>query len=274
MKRIFAAVVAFNVYSFVFVSAFSAATPYLFHAKEVHDLRKHGLPLRFEDWGFDEHYIWRFIAAVVSTALAGFISGAVARDDTGKTVAWSNAPSVIGWVFYAGLFFFFFAGSEVEPPKNVAALSLGWGIVSVTAIPTTTWVAFHFGRLGAAYQAERFADESILGVAPYHWLWFPLVLSVYGFRIVHMVALLVILQLKTWFNTGLIAGLISLLGIFAVAAWFAPLIFVYAILSRDTLEDKSATYRAVAVICILLAGFLIAHGIQMAAGWVFEKFGI
>ena len=274
MKRKIAAFLAFNVYSLVFVQSFWAATPYIFHSSELGKLNERGLPFRFEDWGFDDHYFWRLCAAVVSTAFAGFICGTISREKGGQIAAWANAPSIIGWMFYGWMFFFYFDSLGIEIPPKVESLKSAYGVISLIAIPLTTWLAYRAGNFGVRWQLENNGDRGTLGIWDWHWAWFPIVLSFYGYRIVHVATVFVVLQLKTWFDTGIIAGFVSLLGLLIVAAWVAPLVISFQVLRGQRDTDKPAMRRAVMVAGYLVGGYVVAHFIQLAVGWIFGKFGI
>ena len=108
----------------------------------------------------------------------------------------------------------------------------------------------------------------------WHWAWFPIVLSLYGYRIVHVATLFVTLQLKTWFDTGIVAGFVSLLSLLTLAAWIAPLLISFQVLSGEQSEDKPSIQRAVVIVGCLVVGYVAAHYVQLSVAWIFGKFGI
>lgn len=273
MKRKIAAVLAFNTYALVFVQAFWAATPFLFDGQELSSLRDQGLPFRFEDWGFDDHYVWRLIAAAVSTGIAAFICGAIAREKGGRVALIANIPSVIGWIAYAWMFFFMFDTLGIKADQKAERLMTAYGIISVVAIPITCWLAVKCGEFGQRVQMEFHDQDKTLGVSDWHWAWMWLPLSPYGYRIVYSTVTFVAMQFKMWSDRSLLGGLLSLLGVGIVAAWVAPLVLSYQVLAGGRFQDKSAVQRGGAVSAILVGGYFLATAIAYVFGWILRKFG-
>lgn len=273
MKRKIAAAVAFNVYALVFVQAFWAATPLLFHGQEIATLKDQGLSFKFDDWGFGDHYLWRLFAAVVSTALAGLICGAIAREKGGKVSLLANIPSVLGWIAYAWMFFYLFDSLGVKGDDKQEGLKTAYGVVSVIAIPVTCWLAMKFGEIGERFQTDLSEKGRTLGVADWHWAWMWLPLSPYGYKIVAYVMTFIGMQLKMWSDRSLGGSLLSLLGLAIVAAWIAPLVLSFQTLSGARFEDKSPVQRGGIIAAILIDGYFLATAVAYAFGWILGKFG-
>lgn len=274
MKRKIAAVLAFNAYAYVFVLAFWGATPFLFHGQDLSHLREQGLPFSSYDWGFDDHYLWRFIAAAVSTALAAFICGAIARERGGRVALIANVPSVIGWIIFVWVYFFSFDDFDINPDQKTKELMTAYGIVSVLAIPMTGWLAVKFGEIGQRAQTGSSNPDGTLGVADWHWGWMWLPLSFYGYRIVFSIATLVAMLFKIWLGKSLLGGVLWLLGIGIIAAWITPLILSYQVLvGGGRLQDKSAVQRGAIALAILVGGYFFATAVAFVFGWILDEFG-
>lgn len=273
MKRKIAAALAFNAYAFVFVWAFWAATPFLFHGQELASLKDRGLPFKFEDWGFDDHYLWRLLAAAISTAIAGFICGALAREKGSKVALIANIPSVVGWIAYAWMFFFLFDSLGVKGDDKIEGLKTAYGIVSIIAIPMTCWLAMKFGEIGERFQFELSQQDTTLGVSDWHWAWMWLPLSPYGYKIVINIMSFIGMQLRMWSDRSLLGSVLSLLGIAIVVTWIAPLVVSYQTLARGRFQDRPPAQRGALVAAILVGGYFLATAVGYAFGWVLGKFG-
>ena len=243
MPRAIWAFVAFNIYSLFLISAFQENTPYLFDVKLVSEMQAAGEIFDLKEWGWKDHYIWRLFSGVIVTALAGFLSGAVARDKSGKIAVVANIPGVLVW---AGTFYLIAFG-EVEIEGKT-----GFSIVSLIAIPLTTWIAYHSGRLGSEAQ-ELSAENTVLGIRAFHWTWIALPLYLYGLCIVFVVVKFFALQFFTWRDMSMVGAFISLLALIPIIAWVMPLQFAYNILSGESLESKSPFVKALANTGILVA---------------------
>jgi hypothetical protein len=165
------AFVAFNVYSLFLISAFEVNTAYLYKSNlawgKLPDLRESG-------WG--DHFIWRLFAGVVVTLLVGFLAGAIAKRKGALVAAVANAPSVVVW---AVLFYILCCGDTTK-----IAGQTGFLVVSLIAIPLTTYLAYVAGKAGEEMQASDCPDNTVLGIWPYHWIWAPLPLSWYALGVV------------------------------------------------------------------------------------------
>src|ERR1051325_262644 len=141
------AFLAFNVYSLLIISAFQANTSYLFDAELISEKRLAGEIFNPEAWGWKDHYVWRLFASVVGTALAAFLAGAIATKNGGKAALIANIPSILVWC--VAFYLMAFSGGSWEGQT-------GFAVISLIAIPLTTWLAYVFGNVGAGTQATDF----------------------------------------------------------------------------------------------------------------------
>ncbi len=261
MARAFWAFVAFNVYSLFLISAFQENTPYLFDAKLVAEMRAAKEIFDIRAWGWKDHYIWRLFSGVVVTAIAAYLAGAIALKNGAKVAAIANVPSVLVW---AGTVYLMASGHTEWEGQT------GFIVVSLIAIPLTTWLAYHFGRIGADAQASDFAENTVLGVRPYHWAWTVFPLYLYGLGVVYAVAKFLALQFLTWRDVSMVGAFISLLALIPVIAWIVPLVMAYNVLTGESLSEKSAFAKASANTGIIIGGALLASGIQIACYWLLQ----
>ncbi|MDA2912503.1 hypothetical protein MYX77_00835 [Acidobacteriia bacterium AH_259_A11_L15] len=262
MARAIWAFLAFNVYSLFLISVFQENTPHLFDAKLVAEMRAAGEIFDIKAWGWKDHYIWRLFSGVVVTAVAAFLAGAIARRNGAKVAVIANVPSIILW---AALFYLLaFGRTEVEGQT-------GFIVVSIVAIPLTTWIAYQFGKVGAETQASEFQDSTVLGIGPYHWVWIVFPLYLYARDIVFVVAKFFALQFLTWRDMSMVGALISFLALIPVIAWIAPIVMTYNVLTGESLSDKSPGVRGLANAGIIIGGALLASGIEIACFWLLQK---
>ena len=147
----------------------------------------------------------------------------------------------------------------------------GFIVVSVIAVPLTTWIAYQFGKLGAETQASEFEDNTVLGVRPYHWAWIAFPLYLYGLGIVFAAAKFFALQFLTWRDMSMVGALISFLALVPVIAWIAPVVMTYNVLAGTSLSEKSPAVRGLANTGIIISGALLASGIQIVCFWLLQK---
>ena len=262
MARAFWAFVAFNIYSLFLISSFQENSPHLFDAKLVSEMRAAGEIFDIRDWGWKDHYIWRLFSGVVVTVVAAFLAGAIARDKGGKVAAIANIPSILVW---AGTFYLMAFGKiDVEGQT-------GFLVVSLIAIPLTTWIAYQTGNIGAETQASDFAEGTVLGIRPLHWAWLVFPLYFYSLGIVYVSAKFLALQFFTWRDMSMVGAFISLLALAPVFAWVTPLYIVHNVLSGESLNDKPPLVKALANAGILTGGAVVAMAIQIACFWVLQK---
>ncbi len=262
MARAFWAFVTFNIYSLFLISAFQENTSHLFDAKVVSEMRAAGEIFDIREWGWKDHYIWRLFSGVVVTAIAAFLAGAIAKDKGGKTAAIANFPSIFVW---AGTFYVMAFGKiDVEGQT-------GFLVVSLVAIPLTTWVAYQCGNMGSETQASDFGAGTVLGIRPFHWAWIVFPLYLYSLGIVYVGAKFLALQFMTWRDMSVMGAFISLLALIPVFAWVAPLNLAHKILSGESMSDKAPFVKAFANTGILIGGALVAMAIQIACFWLLQK---
>lgn len=260
-KKIWA-FIAFNVYSLFLISAFQENTRYLFDPSLIKEMRLRGIKIDPREWGWGDHYIWRLFSGVVVTAIAGFLVGAIAKTKGAKTAAISNILSVLVWTAMIYLFGF----TEVQ-----IGAQTGFIVISIIAIPLTTYVAYWAGRFGEEVQRSDFSDDTVLGIKGYHWIWAVFPLYWYGLGIVFVATKFIGFQFATWGDIGIIATIISLLTLAPIVAWIYPLWLVYRILKGDLLSSKNAAVKGVTNISILILGMFVAAALQFASYWILGK---
>lgn len=264
MRRFIWAFIAFNVYSVFLIDAFQRNTPYIFDAAEMAEMAYYGLEFRFEDWRWDDHYIWRLVSAIVTTGFVGFLTGAIAGSRGAKTALIANIPSVLIWI---GTFYFVaLSGYEIEGKT-------GFSVISILAIPMTSWIAYIFGGLGEEYQTEEYSDETVLGIGPFHWAWAILPLYVYSIGVIFVAAYAAGIQFSIFSDISFVATVISLIALIPILAWLSPLYASHQILSGETMSANSPATRGLTVAAILAGGILVALLVQLACIWTVQKLG-
>ena len=262
MARQIWAFVAFNVYALFLISAFQENTAYLFDASLIKEMKLDGLDINPREWGWGGHYIWRLFAGVVVTAVVSVLSGAIAKNNGAKNAAIANIPSVIVWGVM--LYLFGFTNIEVEAKT-------GFIIISLIAIPLTTYIAYIAGNFGEELQRQEYPVDTVLGVKGYHWIWAAFPLYWYSLGIVFVATKFIGFQLATWSNNTIFTALLSLLMLVPITAWIYPIRLVQRVMRRDLLSTSSAVIRGVANFGILAIGMIIAAGIQFGCYWLFSR---
>ncbi len=148
------------------------------------------------DWDvlqWADHWMWRGIASLVATGVAGFIAGMIARRRGRLVGSFAAIPSALYWalIAYAG-FSGHFPGLSGTPD-----VPLGYRIVAILLAVATVPCGAACGREGAAYGHANAAHldarrGTLLGVKWYHFLWLPVLIhlmvmtaafgGVYGFQ--------------------------------------------------------------------------------------------
>jgi hypothetical protein len=160
-----------------------------------------------------------------SSAMAAFLAGAIARWSGARVAAIANIPSVLVWA--AMIYLMAFGGAEWEGQT-------GFIVVSIIAVPLTTWIAYVFRKIGTDAQVSKFDDRTVLGVRPYHWAWIVFPLYFYTLGIVFVVVKYLALQFFTWRDASMVGTFISLFALVPVVAWVAPVVMTYKILPAQT----------------------------------------
>ena len=261
MARKILSILAFNAYALFLISAFQENTAYLFDVSLINEMRLSGFDISPREWGWGNHYIWRLFASVVVTALVGVLSGAIAKNNGNRLTALANIPSVLVW---CGMIYFLgFAGSEIEGRT-------GFIVISIIAIPLTTYIAYLAGGFGEEIQRE-FPEHSVLGIKGYHWIWAIFPLYFYGLGIVFVFVKFLTLQFFTLRDMSIVGAVISLLGLIPLIAWIYPLVFVHNVLSGEALIQKTTGIRALANAGVIVGGAILAPGIQFVCFWLIQK---
>lgn len=142
---------------------------------------------------WDDHWVWRAIAAAVATAGGGFIAAMAARRHGAVVGAASAVPSLIYWLYVAS------AGwsGRVPGSSTAADIPIGYRIIATVLALAVIPIGAATGREGSAYgraNAEHFDSRrrSLFGIRWYHFLWLPFLIhfmlitgafgSVYGFQ--------------------------------------------------------------------------------------------
>lgn len=262
MVRAFWAFMAFNIYSLFLVSAFQENTPHLFDAKLVSEMRAAGEIFDAREWGWKGHYVWCLFSGVATTGIVAFLAGAIARDKGGKIAAMANIPSMLVW---AGTFYVMaFSRIEVEGQT-------GFLVVSLVAIPLTTWIAYQCGNIGAEIQTSDFPEGTVFGIWPFHWAWLVVPLYLYSLGIIYVGAKFLALQFFTWRDMSMVGAFISLLALIPVLAWVTPLKIAHKILSGESLSKQAPFVKGLANTGILIGGAFVAMAIQVACFWLLQK---
>lgn len=262
MARAIWAFAAFNIYSLSLSSAFLQNTSYLFDAQLISQMRDAGEAFDPGDWGWKDHYIWRLLAAAVTTAIAGFLAGAIARQNGGKVAIIANIPSVLVWI--ATLCLLTLGKVEIEQ-------RIGFVVVSLIAIPLTTWIAYRAGQSGSETQQSDFSAETVLGIKRGHWVWLVFPLYLYAMGMIFVVAKFFLLQFLTWRDMSIIGSVVSLLALLPIIAWAMPLKFTYAVLAGEALAGRSRWVQALANAGFLIGGVPIAIAVQIVCLWLVQR---
>jgi hypothetical protein len=187
--------------------------------------------------------------------MVAFLTGAITRRNGAKVAALANVPSSVVW---AAMFYVMaFGRTEWEGQT-------GFIVVTIIAIPLTTWIAYLFGKVGADAQASDFDDSTVLGVRPYHWAWIVFPLYLYGLGIVFVMAKFFALQFFTWRDVSMVGAFISFLALVPVLVWIAPVVLTYKVLAGKFLSEKSLGCPVVAVAWRILLSF---HGLLPSRHW-------
>ena len=254
--------VGFNVYALFLISAFQENTAYLFDIGLIREMKMSGFDINPREWGWGDHYIWRLFSGVAVTAVVAVLAGAIAKKNGAKIAAIANIPSLIVW---GGMIYFFgFTDVEVEAKT-------GFIVISLIAIPATTYVAYLAGGLGEEIQQQEYLENTVLGIKGYHWIWALFPLYWYSLGIIFVFTKFIGFQLATWADTSIFSALLSLLMLAPIVAWVYPLRLVQRVLMGDLLSTSNAAILGVANFGIIVIGMIVASGIQFGSYWLFVK---
>ena len=272
MRRRILAVLAFNVYAIFLLSAFEENTPHLFDSHlHVEDAdyaewgwRDHieaqisSLKEKNNSAGWGNHYVWRLISGLVVTALVGLLAGAIAKQDGAKVSAIANIPSVLIWAAIIML------SGYIVPEARV-----GYILISIIAIPLTTYVAYISGKYGEQVQNHYFPEDTVFGVRGYHWIWIIFPLYLYSLGIIFVCAVFMF-HFEIWFERNFFVLIPFLL---PIAAWIFPPIIVYQILRGKLFAKYTMAVRGLSIVAILALGLILAFFIQTGIYLVLIFFG-
>lgn len=265
------AFLAFNAYSGSFVWAFQLNTAYLFDSDMISRLRGTGFHVSPSHWDWGNHYIWRLATAVVATALAGFLTGAIARTRGGLTAVISNVPSIATWT--ALIYWLAVRNVPTAYGDQIVTDHTGMIVVALVAIPVTTYVAYLSGAFGAKIQQTHFEEGTVLGITGYHWAW--LIVPIYLYALTSIVPIMNLFAFEFLYNgTGawvgsLIFGAMLMTAIVSVL----PPVWVYLNLRWLPVAKTPGDMlrRALMNFVILLVGFFVVIGAQLASHWFLGK---
>lgn len=261
MGRKIWAFVAFNVYALLLISAFEENTAYLFDASLINEMKMYSLDFNPREWSWGDHYIWRLFSGVVVTAVVAVLAGAIAKNNGAKTAAIANIPSVLVW---GVICFLLFTDVKVEAKT-------GFIIISLVAIPLTTYVAYLAGSFGEKIQQQEYPEDTVLGIKGYHWIWAVFPLYWYSLGIVFVVTKFIGFQLASWTHTSIFTALLSLLMLVPILAWVYPLRLVQRVLMGNLLNTSNFVIRGVANFGILVVGMMVATGVQYGSYWLLTR---
>jgi hypothetical protein len=190
------------------------------------------------------------------------LTGAISRTNGKKIAALANIPSVIVWIVM--IYLFGFTNIELEGKA-------GFIVISILAVPLTTYGASVFGGIGEELQRDSFPENTVLGIRGYHWVWAILPVYWYMLGIVFVATHFIANQFASWSDMSIFSALVSLLMLIPIIAWVYPLLTVHSVLTGDLLSLKGTAVRGFASFGILVAGFIVATGIQIADYWLLSK---
>ena len=269
MMRKLLAFVVFNLYSACFVWAFQVNTAYQFDSDMIERLEHTGFDIGPSQWGWGNHYLWRLLAAVVATSLAGFLAGAMARTRGGITAVVSNIPSVAVW---AGTIYMFVAES---PPISYGDQTItshtGMIVISLVAILLTTVLAHVSGESGSMTQRDKFGENTVLGIAGYHWFW--LVAPIYLYSVASIMPITNFLTFG-FLNSdvSIVSGIIRFVMLVIAVGSVIPLGWVYFRLSKPATTFMQSLQCLLFNLLILTIGFVAVALLQFTGHWLLGKF--
>jgi hypothetical protein len=201
-------------------------------------------------------------SGVVVTVLAGVLAGAIAKEGGARITALANIPSVLVWVDM--VYLFGFADVELEART-------GFLVISIIAIPLTTYIAYVSGGLGEEIQRQNFRSNTVLGLKGYHWIWIIFPLYLYALGIAYSGTKIILFTLAKFWSANIFDSIISLIMLLLIGLWIYPLWIAYRVLTGDLIRNHNAAVRAVANCGILIFGFLVAGAVPFGVYWLLSK---
>jgi hypothetical protein len=266
MRKVLA-FLAFNVYSGCLVWAFQINTPYQFDSDMIKRLSGGDIDSP-SHWGWGNHYIWRLTASVVATALAGILTGAIARTHGGLTTALSNIPSVVISVWL--IHYLLAPDFAISYGDQVITAHTGMIVTSVISIILTTYVAYLAGESGANLQHDEFKDRTVLGIAGHHWIWLTVPVYIYALAGVNPIMNFFTFNFLTR-DESFVGGFVSLVLLATAVASLLPLVWVYMRLKEPATTLVGGIRRAFSNAGILVIGLVAVALVQLSSHWVLGK---
>jgi len=262
MRRSTLAIIAFNIYAVCLIGAFQVNTAYLFETDLIEQMRGSGFDLSPSQWGWGDHYIWRLFSGVVVTALVGVLAGAIAKEGGARITALANIPSVLVWVGMVYLFGF----ADIELDARTAFV-----VISIIAVPMTTYVAYVSGGLGEEIQKLNFRGDTVLGIKGYHWVWLIFPLYFYCLGISYVVTKTILFAIATLWSDSIFVSMLSLVMLVPIVAWVYPLLIAYRVLTGNLISNHSAMAKGMANFGILALGLPVAGAVQLGVYWLLSN---
>jgi hypothetical protein len=261
MRQILA-FLAFNLYSGILVWAFQLNTPYLFDPKMIESLKGTGIDSP-SHWGWGNHFIWRLFAAVISTMLAGILTGAIARTRGGLVAAISNVPSIGVWIF---VIYYLSTGAAIAYGDQAITAHTGMIVAGCLAILLTTFVAYRSGEYGAQVQTAEFTDTTVLGIPAYHWVW--LIAPIYFYAVAAIAPFANFVRFSFLSSEGIIPGIVGFVLLLTAIASVFPLIWVYNRLKIPAETAGALFLRGITNFGILTIGVVAVAIVQLASHYL------
>ncbi|TAK02048.1 MAG: hypothetical protein EPO39_13825 [Candidatus Manganitrophaceae bacterium] len=254
MRRKAAAFIAFNAYLFCILSAFYNALPDLFRF----DFRSPESPigLRLEGPQWDYRYLSFLLLSLLATSIAAVLAGAIAQQRGGAAAAQSAIPLTLWWseMFFIALF----------------TGTIGFGAVSLGAIPLTVLISAYCGKWGERMQRELFPDSTIFGIYPYHFIWMVFPFFIYVVMTASWLPYLAGVLFQNWleasFSRTLARALSLIFTLLPFVGMCALLYSVYKILNGTIFKIRSEWGRAGLSIGLLIVVPIILYRILLMIG--------
>ena len=260
--RTILAFLAFNLYAGLLVSAFQLNTPYLFDLKMIESLQGTGVDSPTH-WGWGNHFIWRLFAALLSTMLAGLLTGAIARTRGGLVAAISNVPSIGIWIF---LIHYLSTGAAIAYGDQTITAHTGMIVAGCLAILLTTFVAYQSGEFGSQLQNTDFKDSTVLGIAGFHWIW--LIAPIYFYAVVSIPPCANFLRFSFRSDEGIISAIIAFVLFLTAIASIFPLLWVYQRLTIPATTAGTIFKQGITNFGILTLGVVAVSIAQVASHYL------
>lgn len=192
----------------------------------------------------------------MSTSIAAVLAGAIARNRGGTVAAQSAIPLTLWWsvMFLVALF----------------TGTIGFGLLSLAAIPLTILTSAYCGKFGEQLQRERFPDTTLFGIYPYHFIWLIIPLFVYAVMVAAWFPYFAEALFRNWPGAGLAESLAHLLSLIYTSlpflGFWSLFYLVYKILTGTIFKIRSEWGRALLTIALLVAAPVIFYRFLLFVG--------